>query len=123
AGPRYDLAWMVGGVFYVAEVKSLTPDNEEAQLRLGLGQLLRYWYAVEQREKMLGQAPPEVFGVLVVERRPTDANWPALLRDLGLLLIWPEMWRGQALGGLPRRIEAMRRLASGIGGGQAPDVG
>ena len=39
--PQFDLAWTVGDVLYVAEVKSITPRNTERQLRLGLGQVLR----------------------------------------------------------------------------------
>lgn len=37
AEPDYDLAWEVGNIVYVAEVKSVTNRNEERQLRLGLG--------------------------------------------------------------------------------------
>jgi hypothetical protein len=40
--PAFDIAWWQGAVFVVAEVKSLTIANEERQLRLGLGQVLRY---------------------------------------------------------------------------------
>jgi hypothetical protein len=40
--PNYDLAWEYGGSIYLAEVKSITDVNEEGQLRLGLGQLLRF---------------------------------------------------------------------------------
>ena len=42
ADPNYDLAWRDAGTVYVAEVKSRTDQNEERQLRLGLGQVLRY---------------------------------------------------------------------------------
>jgi len=35
--PPFDLAWWQEGILYVAEVKSLTRDNEEHQLRLGGG--------------------------------------------------------------------------------------
>jgi hypothetical protein len=42
AEPLYDLSWWDGEFFCVAEVKSLTARNEEPQLRLGLGQVLRY---------------------------------------------------------------------------------
>lgn len=40
--PNFDLAWQANGTIFVAEVKSITDDNEEEQLRLGLGQVLRY---------------------------------------------------------------------------------
>lgn len=39
--PSFDLAWDEGDVVWVAEVKSMTHSNEEKQLRLGLGQVLR----------------------------------------------------------------------------------
>jgi hypothetical protein len=40
--PSFDLGWVHDDCLFVAEVKSVTPANEERQLRLGLGQLLRY---------------------------------------------------------------------------------
>jgi hypothetical protein len=39
--PNFDLAWDARGTVFVAEVKSITDQNEEEQLRLGLGQVLR----------------------------------------------------------------------------------
>lgn len=39
--PNFDVAWRCGSRIFVAEVKSLTNRNEEKQLRLGLGQVLR----------------------------------------------------------------------------------
>ena len=35
--PNFDLAWEAKGTVFVAEVKSVTDENEEEQLRLGLG--------------------------------------------------------------------------------------
>ena len=35
--PNFDLAWQIGDTVFVAEIKSITDDNEEEQLRLGLG--------------------------------------------------------------------------------------
>jgi hypothetical protein len=43
--PNFDIAWEHNGAFYVAEVKSTTPENEEKQLRLVLGQVLRLSFA------------------------------------------------------------------------------
>lgn len=37
---QFDVAWVSGRTLHICEVKSLTDDNEETQLRLGLGQLL-----------------------------------------------------------------------------------
>ena len=83
-GPAFDLAWIVGGVLCVAEVKSLTDDNEERQLRLGLGQVLRYRH-------LLASTHSQVRAFLVAERRPTDGSWDQLCEALGVRLMWPEV--------------------------------
>lgn len=69
----------------VAEVKSLTPTNEERQLRLGLGQLLRY------RQALAAVLPGGVVGWLVVENEPSDIGWSTLCDELGLKLMWPAL--------------------------------
>lgn len=80
--PKYDLLWRDGETVYVAEVKSLTEANEERQLRLGLGQLLRYRHG-------LGRAGATVQAMLVCEREPTDRSWHELCSGLGVELVWP----------------------------------
>lgn len=80
--PLFDLAWRSGDELYVAEVKSLTRSNEERQLRLGLGQLLRYRH-------QLSAAGTTVHAVLYVERRPSDATWHELCASLGVDLRAP----------------------------------
>lgn len=82
AQPLFDLAWRDGGVLFVAEVKSLTSKNEEHQLRLGLGQVLRY-------RDQLAQGTERVVAVLVVEREPSDLTWLRLCSALGVPLVWP----------------------------------
>jgi hypothetical protein len=82
--PNFDLAWEAGGSIWVAEVKSLSDSNEEKQLRLGLGQLLRY--------KHLLDGGGSVRGVLVAERQPTDQSWDSLCARYGVLLVWPQVW-------------------------------
>lgn len=81
--PEYDLAWRIDNTIFVAEVKSLTVANEEKQLRLGLGQVLRYRH-------ILGGRGGSVVAVLAVERKPRDAGWLKLCRELGVHLLWPE---------------------------------
>ena len=66
---------------FVAEVKSITAGNEEHQLRLGLGQVLRY----RQRLAALGHA--RVVAVLVPERQPRDPSWRELCQHLGVVLL------------------------------------
>ena len=36
------------GTVFVAEIKSITDDNEEEQFRLGLGQVLRYRHRLQK---------------------------------------------------------------------------
>lgn len=86
AGPEYDLAWIAGGSCFVVEVKSLTPENEERQLRMGLGQVLRYGHAL--RTESWKAAP-----ILALERAPSDPEWSRMLAGLGVHI----MWRGQFL--------------------------
>ena len=81
--PDWDVAWRRDGTLYIAEVKSLTDSNEERQLRLGLGQLLRYRQRVSD---------PSAVAVLVAERKPTDASWLQLCKQLQIHLVWPETW-------------------------------
>jgi hypothetical protein len=81
SGPNFDLAWQKNGTVFVAEVKSITAGNEEQQLRLGLGQVLRY----KQRLAALGH--DRVVAVLVPERQPRDPSWRELCQDLGVVLL------------------------------------
>jgi hypothetical protein len=82
--PNFDVAWRANGRVFVAEVKSLTIRNEEKQLRLGLGQVLRY---VHQLGSDAAALP-----VLVVERCPTDSTWCQLCEQLGVILAWPDVF-------------------------------
>jgi hypothetical protein len=70
--PNFDLAWQKNETVFVAEVKSITADNEESQLRLGLGHVLRY----RQRLSALGH--DRVVAALVPERRPRGPSWREL---------------------------------------------
>jgi hypothetical protein len=80
--PNFDLAWDDDGRLFVAEVKSMTNANEEKQLRLGLGQVLRY-------KQVLSRYGREVTAVLAVEHRPADHTWEELCADLDVILVWP----------------------------------
>lgn len=89
--PQFDLAWRHAGALYVCEVKSLTLGNEEQQLRLGLGQLLRYRHLLEQR----GHA---VTAVLAVERCPSDLSWDDVCQRYDVDLVWPDVLSVRLLG-------------------------
>lgn len=84
ADPQFDVAWVIDGVAYVGEVKSLTEANEEKQLRLGLGQVLTYAHLLDWVHA------PVTRPVLIVEREPTEAYWATLCAELGVILAWPE---------------------------------
>lgn len=81
--PKFDLAWDASDVLHLVEVKSLTGENEEQQLRLGLGQILRY------RQHFMA-AGRRVVAVLAVERKPADQSWVTLCDEIGITLAWPE---------------------------------
>lgn len=81
-GVDFDLGWHHAGCFFVAEVKSITVDNEERHLRLGLGQVL--WYAHNLRRGF------PVTAVLVAERAPANQEWAKLCANMGVILTWPE---------------------------------
>ncbi len=82
--PPYDLAWEDGGAIFVAEVKSLTAQNEERQLRLALGQVLRYGQQLERIKKQAIQ------NVIATERKPIDSAWIELCARYDVKLVWPE---------------------------------
>lgn len=66
------------------EVKSATPSNLEAQLRLGLGQLLRYG-------AILRASGETVRHILAVELKPADAAWLDLLDRLEVQCVTPPL--------------------------------
>jgi len=82
--PNYDIAWKYNDEVWIAEIKSVTESNEEKQLRLGLGQVLRYCHLLK--------AMRDVHGVLVIERAPTDLTWIDLCEAHNIQLVWPEVF-------------------------------
>lgn len=80
--PEFDLGWENGESICIAEVKSLSHANEEKQLRLAVGQVLRYAFLLSAGR------PVEHF--IAVEREPRDPSWLDFTAELGVSLIWPE---------------------------------
>ena len=74
---------MRAGILWVAEIKSLTAKNEEKQLRLGLGQVLRYRHRLVSADKPVRAA-------LVVQRRPSDESWLEVCTSLNVAIAWPD---------------------------------
>lgn len=83
--PQYDLAWEHDGITWVAEVKSTTTSNMERQLRLGLGQVLRY-------RALMAAAGRDVRAVLVAESAVEDPAWTLLCAEHGVVLVWPDVF-------------------------------
>ncbi len=83
--PLFDVGWIVTDTAWIAEVKSLTPANEERQLRLGLGQVLSYAHLVDWGFE--NNHP-----VLAVEREPSSGYWPDLCESHGVALSWPAVF-------------------------------
>jgi hypothetical protein len=65
----------------VVEAKSTTVVNEEKQLRLALGQVLRY-------RQVLRASGGRAEAMIAVERKPS-ASWTALCTELEVILVWP----------------------------------
>ena len=80
--PWFDVGWWVDDVFWVAEVKSLSVENEAHQIRLGLGQVLDYVHQLAG----FGLA---IRAALVVEEEPAGGRWADLCAAHGVVLTWP----------------------------------
>jgi hypothetical protein len=87
--PAFDLAWEDDGSICVAEVKSLSGTNDEKQLRLALGQVLRYAHLLRAKGR-----PVRCF--IATESQPADETWSHLCSDLGVTLLWPEVFASVA---------------------------
>lgn len=79
--PQYDLLGWSASRLVLIEVKSLPDRAEEQQLRLGLGQVLRYRHQLEVHAQRAVQA------LLAVERPPNDASWRAVIEGQGVALV------------------------------------
>ena len=83
--PEYDVAWKVKDSIFVCEVKSLSAINEERQLRMAIGQVIRY------RQKLSAKGYEPVRAVIAAEHPPSDKSWEELSQSEGILLVWPEV--------------------------------
>lgn len=78
-----DLVWLDDEeTLYVAEVKGLTASNELSQLRIGLGQVLRYRYRA-------GLEYANVRAWLVTDTPPVDVLWEQVCASVDVVLWWP----------------------------------
>jgi hypothetical protein len=88
--PNFDLASEEAETIWVAEVKSVTEQTEERQMRLALGQILRC-------RQQLAEGGRAVCAVIAIEQMP-DESWIDLCGREGVALVWPEVMT-QAIGG------------------------
>jgi hypothetical protein len=80
--PHFDIGWQEpDGRLVVVEVKSVTDSNMEKQMRLGLGQVLRY-------RNLLAANEADVVALLALSAPPRDPRWIELCEELGVGLIW-----------------------------------
>ena len=77
---NFDIGWAVGGSYYIAEVKSVTKKNEEKQLRLGLGQILRYASLVSPESK-------KTIKPILIAEVVHDPSWYDTCAAVGVRLI------------------------------------
>jgi hypothetical protein len=84
AGPNVDICWKSPTGLNILEVKSLNKNNEDHQLRTGIGQLAEY----RNRFKKLGEAIDQCY--LCVTDIPKKNLWNEVLNDVGIKLITPE---------------------------------
>jgi hypothetical protein len=82
--PDFDLAWKDGETVWVAEVKSTTERTEERQMRLAIGQVIRY-------RQQLSEDGREVRTMIAVENAPFDESFIELCGKEGIALVWPEV--------------------------------
>jgi hypothetical protein len=85
--------WVGGWSSRGARVSTPADDSgqartEERQLRLGLGQLLRYRHH-------LSATGQEAHAVLAVEHRPRDPLGQDLCDELGITLVWPDVLKAR----------------------------
>jgi len=81
-GPQFDCAWEGGGHWWVAEVKSVTDDNEAEQIRRGIGQVVDY------RHALADATGSEVRAALVLEREPAS-RYVEVCAGAGVVVAWP----------------------------------
>ena len=96
--PQYDLAWMAHDMLFVCEVKSLTSVNEERQLRMATGQVIRY------RQQLAAAGHEPCFAVICTEGRPSDLSWNELCEREGIVLLWPEVALSRLKDAISRRL-------------------
>jgi len=85
--PMFDLFWVGQNGSYVCEVKSITDENEESQLRKAIGQVLRYQSQLRANGK-------ECFPVVVTDREVNDETWYSVFRENGMILSSAPMFNG-----------------------------
>jgi hypothetical protein len=89
--PEFDIAWEDGGSLCIAEVKSMSHANEEKQLRLAVGQVLRYAYFFSAGQRSVRR-------FIALEREPQDQSWLEFTSELDIRLMWPETFQATVSG-------------------------
>ena len=78
-----DLVWLESNnCLNIAEVKGISSINELSQMRLGLGQVLRYRHRASSSYH-------SVQAWLVTDKAPLDPLWDSVCESVGVFLWWP----------------------------------
>jgi hypothetical protein len=85
--PKFDLFWTGRSGSYVCEIKSLTTENQESQVRKAIGQVLRY--QSQLRAMGISCSP-----VVVTDIEVTDPTWIAVFQENGMHLSSAPMFNG-----------------------------
>lgn len=85
--PQFDLGFELADEICIVEAKSLTEQNYENQLRLGIGQLIGYRFHV--RNSFPNR---RVRAYLLTESEPPDTTWTEICASQEIKLIWPSMF-------------------------------
>jgi hypothetical protein len=85
--PKFDLFWVGKNGSYVCEVKSITDENEESQLRKAIGQVLRYQSQLRANGK-------ECIPVVVTDIEVSDQTWLSVFNENGMTLSSSPMFKG-----------------------------
>ena len=81
-----DIQWVNGDTHVVGEVKSIKSENETAQMRRGIGQVLHYKKLFEDQ---INSDKKTIQAALIVSHKP-DEIWIRLCKDLKIINAWPK---------------------------------
>jgi len=83
--PEFDILWEKNSKYFLGEVKSITPENEESQMRTAVGQVLRY-------KSQLKQLGLDCLALIVTDQAVIDVSWFDVCEESNIYLTYPDMF-------------------------------